>query len=103
MPGWIGLIWIVFVSAASGGFGRNWRSSRSQAATASAQKATRRIGAPERLLPKGEDIERSAPRGLVRQILHRIHEAQGCAAVTRVETAGDDRAGPAADTGQDCD
>src|SRR5438477_7250473 len=101
MPGWIGLIWIVFVSAASGGLGRNWRSSRSQAATTSA-KATRRIGAPEWLLAKSEDIERSAPRGLVGQVPHSIDEAQSCAAVTRVETAGDDRAGPAADTRQDC-
>src|SRR3982751_3079871 len=43
-----------------------------------------------------EDIQHPSLGRLLREILHRIHETEGGARITCVETSGDDRAGPAA-------
>src|SRR5436309_2210743 len=48
-------------------------------------------------LRQPEDIERASLGGGVLQIGHCIDEAERGGAVARVEIAGDDRAGPAAD------
>src|SRR3954453_11485141 len=80
------------------GLDRLWRSSRLHAASVSASAA--RANA---LFRKTEDIEHASRSGLAGQILDGVDEAERGGRVVRVELAGDDRASPAADAGDDCD
>src|SRR4051794_4542167 len=60
---------------------------------------------PARAIPlarKREDIEPSSRLGALGQIADGVDEAERGARIARVERPGDDRAGPAADAGDDC-
>src|SRR4051794_21131616 len=50
-----------------------------------------------------EDIQRPSLHGDLWEVLHRVDEAERGGGVAGVESAGDDRAGPAADAGEDRD
>src|ERR1051326_7012766 len=52
---------------------------------------------------KRERVEHSPARGRLRQIAHGVDESEGGGAVARIELSGDDRAGPAADAGENRD
>src|SRR5215218_5992754 len=80
------------------GLPRLCRCSRWQAPSISAAALKRR-----RLARKREDIEHASGCGFLGQVLHRIGKAEGDRRIARVELAGDDCTGPAADTGDDCD
>src|SRR6476469_1760521 len=80
------------------GLERLWRSSRSQALSVSA--ATPKMS---RLARQREDIEHASRSSLHRQVLDRIDEAERRRRVARVEIAGDDGTGPAADAGDERD
>src|SRR5437868_4100355 len=63
--------------------------------------ATSAAPAAQMTLRKTEHIQRPSLGGVLRQVLHRVDEAEGGGAVALVQVTGDDRAGPAADPGQD--
>src|SRR3954451_6766632 len=80
------------------GLDRLWRSSRLHALKASARAAAAR-----QLVRKREDIEHASRGGFVGKVLDRVDEAERCGRIARVELAGDDRSGPAADPGNNRD
>src|SRR3954464_6810936 len=62
----------------------------------STQIATRSLG-------KREDIQHASLVGVLRQIFHRVAEAERDGCVSRIQSAGYDRAGPTAYPGEHCD
>src|SRR6476469_597926 len=54
-----------------------------------------------RLTRDGEDIEHASRRAFLRQVLHRVGEAERAGRITRVHVPADNRSGPAAHAADD--
>src|SRR3954447_4357281 len=80
------------------GLARLWRSSRLHPQSASAATARR-----ARLARQREDIENASRRGFLGQVLDRVGEPERAGWIARVHFGRYDRAGPAANAGDERD